>query len=405
MKKALVFLLILAVAGGIFAQDGTITWSGEFRAGAEVDFTGGDPSIAPVYDHNYGLGRLSYDKGALNTEFAFKGEFNEASDTATTLNGSLSAFLEYGDGVNGETAIPFKVAVKSNLLDTTNGGVLGFGEPATAYAYYYFWERQIKLDVSYRGYETIYWRASDIVASAWDNLDGNAGIVLSYRPQFLSGLSTGFWFPLVVSANTSGTAITKGSFPGSLEDYFSWTVFGIKYDSGKFIISAQYNNAGGWDRQAANLGLKFIVSDALAVRGDFQFENFGDFGDQGIIAGGLNGEFVALPLTAGLTAKITALGTASDAASGLLSINPYVYYNIVADTLQARLPITLDIGIQDNKALNALTVAPALYWNFKQDGVGDDPASGLLFNYTLKYALDAGELDTSTLGVKFRLAF
>ncbi|GHU76141.1 hypothetical protein FACS189461_3350 [Spirochaetia bacterium] len=522
MKKILTVLLILAVsAGALFAQDaeapaaGTFTWTGEFRFGTDVDFIPSDLDDPVMKGSNgYGQATMSYDKGALNTELTFR-----TNKLLPTPSGYITGFAEYGDGVNGTEESNFKVAGKLKILDSGSpAGALPF---ETLYGYYFFLDRQLKLDVAYHGYETIYWRASDVVAQAWDNLEGKPGVALNYTPAFLSGLSVGAMLPrLDKTADAAGNSLQLA------DNYFQQTVFGAKYTIPDVLAVSTMVRLAPKDSKAerAQLGFKYtVIPDSLSVKADATAFNLGDFGKTGIINAGLNAEYQngATPtIIGGLTLKLAGVpgayqdsynanltearrawiagkqeqfddhmkafnppganktpeeiaeetenwlrgkGTkpiswdnsgnavdygpkfatvaawaADDAPAGppadpgatdpyyykaeglgigsdndkstpaFFYLNPYVYYNIIPDTLQVRLPVTLAFGISDAafaKNQKFLLVEPGIYLNTKKDGAGDDPGSGILAKYSIGYDLENSEVLQSKLSINFRWSF
>ncbi|GHU76698.1 hypothetical protein FACS189461_4580 [Spirochaetia bacterium] len=459
MKKILTVLLILAVsAGTLFAQDaeavtdaapavtvadapvaapaapatpaaaakaeapkGTFTWTGEFRFGTDVDFLPDDPTMTG--NNGYGQVVLSYDLGALNTEFTFKGNWRQnlsAIDLKTNAPGwgILTGMAEYGDGVN-DTVSDYKVKGSLTLFtsegtggmfspnqidnDGTDGKPITW-KPSTLYAYYYLFNRQLKLDVAYAGYEEFSWRASDVNADGFGNFDGSGGFKLNYMPAFLSGLSAGIALP---GLRDDGTAAHNAT--GLVEDYFKQTILGVKYDTGSLAVSTTVALA---PNKAEKIQVGFLykaIPDTLTVKADAQGNNLGDFGDFGVIKFGANAEYVAKPLTAGLTFKGDGLYIDSDAGktqASTLTVNPYVYYNIIDNALQARLPVTVVIGISDfSEHTKTLTVEPGLYWNLKGDDNTDDPGRGITAKYSFGYDLDGGDVTTNKLSLTFRWNF
>jgi len=395
MKKALVLLLILAVAGGIFAQDLSVGLAGEVRMGADIDFIGGpldETTITPNEDHTYGLAKITFDKGAGHFDLGFKVDYNGGA------SGSLTATGEFGDGVNDEEAF-FKLHA---------GVAMGDGflfDVDSLYGYWFFLDRQIKVDVAYKGYETIYWRASDVVSTDWDNLDGMSGVEISWMPNFLSGLNVGVFFP---GEHPLDGATPYGAFPSSasgwfLDDFLGKFVLGAKYELDTLAFSFMFK-MDPEDDKAFNVGFNFTGIDNLYIGLDTQWEGLGDFKGSGIFGVGANAEYASAPITAGITIKMTEFGF--DGGDGALCINPYFYYDLVADTLQFRISPAIAFGIQDDKSAR-LDTEFDLFWNMNQDGCTDDPAMGLLVTYNLGVSFkDPGKgLDASNLGVYFRWAF
>ena len=176
MRKLFLAVLVLLAAAALgFAQDaaGTVTWSGEARIGALADFTPEDPIVKPDSDR-HGQVVFSYDKGALNTEVQARVAYDGGSSVGGPLNGYFGLLGEYGDGVNSDSETPYRVHANLRFFTDSRTNF----QIDKLYGYYLFLDKQLKLDVAYKGYETIYWRVSDIVSSAWDNLDGKIGLAL-----------------------------------------------------------------------------------------------------------------------------------------------------------------------------------------------------------------------------------
>ena len=423
MKKALVLLLILAVAGGVFAQDVTVGIKGEIRLDTQIDFMPKDnPTMdsqaSDISGDNYGLAGITVDKGSAHAEFTFKGDFAAQA-------GYLQGMAEYGDGVNGDSTTPFKVHAGINIIDTA---AFGFnGDPDSLYAYWLFLDRQLKVDFAYKGYETIYWRVSDLVASDWDNLDGSSGVEISYMPAAVAGLNIGLFFPGGVAngdkgvinnlaeayATAHGRIGVAGAFPSAAgglfyDDFFKWTLFGAKYEMDTLAFSAMFHMAPSkWEE--FNFGVKFTGIDSVTLRADAQFSALGQFGDAGWFSVGVNGEYAAAPITAGLSVKalnFEANSDNNDPNSSILEFGPYFYYDLILDTLQFRLCPTIGLGIADeSKDTQYFNLETDLYWNMNKDGCTDDPAHGLLVQYLLNYDLKGSDATKSVLNLAFRWAF
>ena len=448
MKKALVLLLILAVAGGAFAKGNSqaaaaaddamvVGVGGEVRIGTDVDFIGGpfkEATMSPNADHSYGFAKVTFDKGAGHVDLNFKATYEEVPgymdpgvdgvlgdpldpldpfgfddfwvDAVPLMGGQFVVTGEFGDGVNG-AELPYKLKAGVKM------GEAFLFDVDSLYGYFLFLDRQLKLDVAYKGYETIYWRASDIVAEAWDNLDGNSGVEISFMPKALAGLNAGIFFP--------GENGYDGGFPSAAsklftKDFLQRIVVGAKYSADAFAASAMFKG-DAYAAQGVNFGFKFTGIDKLSLGLDAQLDNLGKFGDVGIFSIGANGEYASAPITAGLTVSFVTEKAANVAdptktdSLGELTIKPYFYYDIVADTLQARIIPAFKIGVGDQDHV-ALCNEFDLFWNMNRDGTGDDPAMGMLFKYFLdvqfKDATKSGVakgLETSKLGCYFRWAF
>jgi hypothetical protein len=486
-KLFLVVLVLLAAAALGFAQDaaGTVTWSGEARIGAEANFSKdgsansdgkiekNDPTVY-ANDDRYGQVTFSYDKGAFNGEVYARGIYNDGNG----IDGYVGILGEYGDGVNGDTETPYKVNANvrfltapltlgmSALMEDTDGD----GKPDAQqkddqnnplfsytgsffaieklYGYYLFADKQLKLDVAYKGYETIYWRVSDLVASAWDNLDGKIGLAVNFKPAAVEGLSAG------IAYSQEGNAIIENlrakNTPQLFEDVLMSTVIGAKYDVSPIAVSLMLQlGHDGLDKSTrANLGFKYQISDALHAQTDWQFALTGvqkdsDADSYAYLRGGARVEYNSAPLHAGLNIKLTDAGDDfkilpslgdtgglwfdSDEAkqhNSYLQINPYVYYDLIKDALQVRLPVTLGLDIApevENAGVvthksgsgSGLIIAPALYWNLAGDKVTDDPGRGILVDYKIGLAFDEDYTKShddrgdfiNKLGIRFRWNF
>jgi hypothetical protein len=477
-KLFLAFLVLLAAAALGFAQDaaGTVTWSGETRMGAEADFSKEDPQLYPFSDR-YGFVQFNYNQGPFHGAVRAYAEYPDDG----VITGYVRALGEYGDGINGDTATPYKVNANVRFLNA-NGDTFDF---ANLYGYYLFLDRQLKLDLAYKGYETIYWRVSDIVASAWDNLDGKIGMALRFTPSAVNGLSAG-----IAYSNIGDKVIERlrKKDVALFEDVLMSTIIGAKYDVSPIAVSfmiqldhdrhemvwyedsngnKEYDGpttSGGTPTQGetayyseggafrANLGFKYQISDVLHAQTDWQLaltpkakdwietepaialyeENYA------YLRGGAKVEYNSAPLHAGLTIKLneggdfnqlTKLNTDhggimfdSDAAKLVdfyFQITPYVYYDLITDTLQFRLPIALGMDIapetdgHKSGSGNGLTIAPALYWNLAGTGVTDDPGRGILVDYKIGLAFDEDYTKShddrgdfiNKLGIRFRWNF
>jgi len=116
MKKLLVFLLILAVAGGLFAQDaGTITWSGNLYSGVRFQAEDGDNAKVDIYHDD-----------AAGPQFSLVGKYTESNYG-----------LQFGINADPTVAGAFTldsafVWLKPLDILTINAG-LGFGEIPAVY--------------------------------------------------------------------------------------------------------------------------------------------------------------------------------------------------------------------------------------------------------------------------------
>ncbi|MDR0554284.1 MAG: hypothetical protein LBG76_05750 [Treponema sp.] len=306
------------------------------------------------------------------------------------------------------------------------------------YGWYTFFGGQLRVEAFYKGWDEAYWTSPvEIVAGNYDNPDGKEGFRIRVTPSALEGFSAGF---------------TVRNAPGSIAGYYwrwdgqtwqeekyvganPWTyllnggAFGVKYDASPLTISAAYHlpewytvtnyhtdSAYSRGNDKFYIGGKYRISpDQLWVGADLEVlnltaskDNLG--GETQRLQAGVKAEYTAKPLTAGAAFRLggtdgdddalwfysdkqqgTDAADGKDAQKSFFGIAPFVYYDLIKDTIQVRLPLTFNLSL--NKADGAhFFLEPGLYWNFKRNGAGDDPGCGILLSYKLGYCL--GDDDT-----------
>ena len=361
MKKSLVFLLILAVAGGIFAQEGSFSWSGAVDVNAKMDwnthvedkiYAVDDAMTAATVDLAYTLGGLELGMGfAAKAVDADDGWVNSASIGLsagyTGDNYGLHAEMDlfnYGN-IGWVETIP-----KSGVFDKYDGTGLSIlsGGPTSLWGYYTFLDGGLRLDAAYKGGGNGVWAVSDIVKDeffdGWDKLDGSAGLQVTFTG--IDSLSFGFQFPFVNFDDPAGDL---------LEYFFTCMTVGAAYDNGSLGVSLM----GSFDNNTADiyapadkkfivdlaLGFYYQINDAMKVNFDASME----FGDELMMSLGLGFGYNADPLSAGITIKAIDLTDkhAADAFDGMaLEFAANVGYTI-NDLLSVGLGLTFDVGLGD----------------------------------------------------------
>ena len=172
MKKALVLLLILAVAGGIFAQEaGEFSWSGGVEINGVLDLAHPngeikddgsvkkrEPLIKAKDDANTkGNVDLAYTKGGLTLGTGFSATYMDADDgKVNKANIGLSAnYVADNWGAHSELDL-------FNRTPNDVGTILNEG-PNSLWGYYTFMDNALRFDVSYKGGGNGIWAVSDIV--------------------------------------------------------------------------------------------------------------------------------------------------------------------------------------------------------------------------------------------------
>ena len=145
MKKALVFLMILAVAGGIFAEV-EVSLGSAGTIGTKIDFTtDGDSAMTPDGDNRV-QGTVTFN--ALNgLTFGLRYRATRA----------FNAFYLTGD----YTADTYRFHAEANL-NAWDG--LGLAAVSSLWGYYDFLDGDLRLDVAYRGRELKDWAVSTVSA-------------------------------------------------------------------------------------------------------------------------------------------------------------------------------------------------------------------------------------------------
>jgi hypothetical protein len=423
MKKILVVLLILGIAGGLFAQDaGTFTWSGFVRSGVSIDLdndnNGGDPktddAVVPVnvpIDKSYGEAKLAYKKesAALQVEGVL------GVNKATQITSNVGVY--WGDTYGGELPYLGAFSVKSE----DGAGVFNLTAINKAYGYLYFLDRQLQVEAAYKGRDDAKW-AIPVFDFSWDNLDGKGGFRIDYTPKAVAGLSVGARIGGNFSAvDDNGDSVYGTTLPGTVrnKDYLRDTTLGAKYAPESFPLTAVFITNFVEDKESAAVSVKYgILLDTLSVTAELRALNLGDYGDTGELDILGKVEYINGPIvTSGLTVKALGLnygywevagskystwgdlenvkaddvGTQVDDDAGALSrveFTPFVGYQIIDKILQARLEATIGLGLGDKaKDYGTLSVSPGLFYNIKGDKNTNEPETGIWVKYNIGTAL------------------
>jgi len=151
MKKILVVLLILSVAGGVFAQDGNWSVSGEMAVGTRINF---DPD--PDVDNDDpalvdGIGFFEYDAIYGKATIAYTGKeglwaglgFSTAKDTWLD-------FTFNGENFKGQF-------VFNQFLNSILGGTGNWSSVGRLWGEYGFFDGMVTLEAAYNSRGTEYW--------------------------------------------------------------------------------------------------------------------------------------------------------------------------------------------------------------------------------------------------------
>ena len=371
MKKTLVVLLILAVAGGVFAQEWS--WDGTVRLGADVNFSPSPVTIQHTGDDDMGRGEvnLNYSNGGFHAGLNFGVYYDSAP------GGVIGASAGY-DGEN------FSINAGMDILTSS----FGIAQVNSLWGKWFLFEKQLEILAAYKGPETIYWRATDMLDdNDWDNMDGNNGLEINFTPSFLEGFSVGFAFPDIFALG-AGT---------NFANVFTPFTVGAKYAHDVFTVGLMFtNDAGKTFGKAIYLGGSFNIGDTMSAGAEVILGNF----EAADLSLGIAACFNYASDRLGAGGTVTFKTSFASGSNSDLAIKPYVQYAIIEETLLARLDLEVKLGFGSATTFG-LWVTPAAYYNPDASGISDDPAHALY----LKCALGADNFDTDDFGVKLTFGY
>jgi len=431
MKKILVVLLVLAVAGGVFAQD----WSlgGKAEMGAYVNFDGkdadGEPAITVIasqynqpydwWDFVHGNFGMSYTRDTLRVGL----------DWSTHNYRDLEGWVEYG----GEN---YALKISSGL-----GNLDGFW-PQTLWGYYKILNGMVHLETAVSSRDTQWW-VSDTTGAfgndhGWKNLvnpvldgawGGGRNSFSKYAEEdiFLVNLAlNGLEFGVQLRDLFELGGYLDDQFPGHIEGTNPWNagykgrlliddvlknlLFGLKFQMAPFEIAVQFlmKDYGAYfggkiDLNPVTVGLSFMGilnnEDVTQMRVGANVGYGADWGGLG-----LNGLY-------GLESF-----KASTEVATQIGVEPYFWYNVIPTHLQFK----TDIGFYFNGGTGAdgqpvklettWAVQPQLFWNFLGTGAGGywNWGTGMIFRYRLVSDVESGRMSgakTNALDMTFRYAY
>jgi len=324
MRKIFVVLMILAIAGGGFAQDeGKGTWgtiSGEAELSTTIDFYNegrangsgedGDPHTLGMDPGTGGWFKLAWDyekdewsihlplhveDGKFGVEKNDDGDYlakiTYNPDSPLTIEMPFGFELDRG-GYEGEgnwflSATTFDTDITGTYETDEFMFKLGFGSVLTAPALskvggWYKLNDMITLAVSHGGATGSEWfRTSTIVreetpfGGTWENIDGN-GIAIKF--DIMENLSAGLSFAGGVGEGEAGSAIFGAGTDDFVKDFLTNPIIGVKFDGSPFKASlmtglwTQARDAGNDNKLVSDiplyLGLELNLDAGLYVGAD-----------------------------------------------------------------------------------------------------------------------------------------
>jgi hypothetical protein len=360
MKKALVVFLVLAVAGGLIAQDApTFTWGGELVTGAQViineDFD--DPQFA-----------LAHDDGK----------------TRVRLNGTVEG-PTYG----------FKFRLQAaNVLDDPSGRAVTM---PFAFGYISFLDKLLKVTAGQ--IDGAVW-STPVIGSDWDS---GAAVRFEITPSQLAGLNIGFTLRPPQFEAPKGVVGT----PDGLVNAFQETSIGVKYALDIMEIKAALKLDGDGDTAKdmnAAFGLSYKGVPGLTADFDVVAANLSDYEEAGTgvikIGEKIGYKLMEDKLDVSLAAR-ELLYSLKDSKIGI-RVEPAVTYQI-NDTLKAG----LNVGVGSGDVFEHLgfNIKPSLTYTIGK--------ASLAFQYTFNSHNGRPDLETvvadgkslQTIGANFTWSF
>ena len=394
MKKILVVLLILAVAGGAFAQG---SWSVNANAaiGATMDFDA-DPNatfIGESYhdgggDGNFGAFGFNYNVDGLSAGLSF--------DTSGAINASMSF---YGNNYSFGAAKDLR-----HLLNGTGNDPWNFWDIAL-WGKFSFLNNVFDLDIVHRDNWGPTWNSDASVIDVfgdfgksnggdiWGNLCCWSGIRGNLK---FAGLEFG---ATLTSMNNMGTGAdgwmfyrftdSNGDNDPQLEfvdDLLKKMIIGLKFAMTPVEFAVQFN----LDNYGAYLGARWFIGPVTAGLSFLGiFDDAVDYTEAAFAAGiDWNGGAFGAGLKGGYKYF-------SDDQFNLIGVNPSFWFNVIPDHMR----FELGAGFMFGEDGFSWEFEPAILWNFKGTGAGNwDTGIGIFY----KVAKDMDDNTTNLANITFR---
>jgi len=420
MKKILVVLLILAVAGGVFAQ-GSWSMNGNVELGATMDFfntvTNAEGAENPSFyaldykskDDDGGVNRaklgLNYGRDGFGASLTFK-----------SWNGLNAGMSYYGDryslGANAKLYTLIGDTLAHEKADKLEGAI--FDNDLEVFGTYTFLDGLVDLGVHVTHWISDPW-LSDLSVKIFDleavGFDVQGDIYANFCCR--SGIMAKFNF----SGISFGAMIRSEQKWNPIKSYFwnkdennadlpSWDLYdqvlnklilGMKFDLQPIEVAAQFN----LERFGGYVGLKWTFTDAISAGLSFMGE---------LKKPGATEDSTGAVFGANLTYATDAFGAtikggywhdsedaaADDAYTGIVAIAPNIWFNAIPAHLQVKLDTRFEFGTDGF----GWEFIPGLTWNFKGTGAGDW-ATGIGLHYTLAKTRTSEEINVNNANITF----
>jgi len=416
MKKILVVLLILAVAGGVFAQ-GSWSMSGKVELGATMDFNNGDqfetgnPGFNArdfaAWGDDGGVNRaalgLSYGRDGFSAGLDFQ-----------TFKGITANIAYYGEN--------FNLGASGGLNTLLTGSFPGSKDGLKAWGQYSMLDGRVDLLVGFDKWISDPW-ASDLSVGIfrgekiiggnnydrWGDFDlqGDSGSPGSYPNKDQTHVWANLCCRSGIMANFNFAGISFGamlrSTPGIwddgvpffwnsptgkganeldlIEDVLSKMILGMKFDFHPITVAAQFN----LEKFGAYVGLNWAFTDAisagLSFLGTFKEEETTDIQDTlAVFGASLNysADVFGVTIKAGYYFDANLQANSDSGNGGIVGVAPSVWFNVIPSHLQVNVASEFMFGDEGF----GWRFVPGILWNFKGTGAGDW-STGIGLHYVL----------------------
>jgi hypothetical protein len=457
MKKTLVILLILAVAGGVFAQDaGTWSVSGWARAnfGWDIENEAGMPKPDGDWDATGTGATVKYSKG----DWTVAGEGSvTTADFGGSYGGSANITTTYAPGdwsVAAQVAQDFITQDYTGYFsfenwkqDDNDWGVKGRADFIVDYfgllpfnfvfqdkdddnkggLFINFYEKKILFETGFGDYTGgAAWGTPGPYEYNLETADDEDSLLRLQFKEFVPGLNFGFaYLPGTYHDPFVNGGWTIDTFPTTEPaETIRATTLGVKYaPTDNPLVLALGLNLKKDDETAYIGGSYKLLDKKLTLSLDGKGERIREFGDYGLVNAGIKGVYVDNPddtkLEFGLPIKGNNLvhNVAGESAKDLqVVVEPYVWYEFIDKVARAKLAFSFTKGLGDADERTVWTITPSLGWSLKETPSfdPDDIGTGFVVKYIYGQSKDlpdiaigqpAPDIDINELYFGFKASF
>jgi len=426
MKKILVVLLVLAVAGGVFAQQGEWSLNGGVQLGTRADFdpnpavpSADDPMrVAGVvfndWDHIKGNLGLGYTRGA------FTGSIGMYISPTKSIENTQFGF-DAGIAFDGEN---FKAAATYDPKEGTWGGgnpgnvnfVSGLAGLSRLWGQYGFLNGLLVLEAAYASADTHYWysdRTATFFSAKYNSGWKTRGDIFEVENTFahydhadylrigvvLDSIDFGIIVPGLFTGTKSWSFDPPVNYDRKFVDAAKFTLAGVKVDIHPFVIAAQFRFAdygiyfgGTFEIGPVVVGLSFmgiLDGDYADGANDPKHVKFGGSANYsgGFFGAGIKAFFDREENNANTDQSLSAIG-----------IEPVFFINALPSSLRFQVDLGLyfltdTVNSNTKNKATLWAVQPQLIWNFLGTGASDfgGVQTGIAARYRMA-ATDLGKL-------------